>query len=58
MNPIETLWQDLETAIHEEIPANLKELTQHCKGDWARTLSQQHERLKNSHRKPKLQQCC
>ncbi|KAG2458981.1 TC1A transposase, partial [Polypterus senegalus] len=36
LNPIENLWQDLNTAVHKRCPTNLTELERFCKEEWAR----------------------
>uniref|UniRef100_A0A669CQL7 Tc1-like transposase DDE domain-containing protein n=1 Tax=Oreochromis niloticus TaxID=8128 RepID=A0A669CQL7_ORENI len=36
LNPIENLWQDLKTAVHERCPSNLTEQELFCKEEWAR----------------------
>ena len=34
-NPIENLWKDLTSAVHEQLPCKLTELQQFCKEEWA-----------------------
>lgn len=53
-NMIKILWWDLKRAVHKQIPANLRELRQHCK-DWAKISPQCCERGIKSYRKQILQ---
>jgi transposase len=36
LNPVENLWYDLKTAVHQQNPSNLKELEQFCLEEWAK----------------------
>ena len=36
LNPIENLWYDLNIAVHQQNPSNLKELEQFCLEEWAK----------------------
>ena len=41
LNPIETLWEDLERAVHTRHPSNLTQLAEFCKKEWAKIPQKQ-----------------
>ncbi|KAI4901647.1 hypothetical protein NFI96_012823 [Prochilodus magdalenae] len=51
LNYIEMLWHDLKLAVHARKPANITELQQFCKDEWAKIPPQHRERLIASYRK-------
>uniref|UniRef100_A0AAY4ASL0 Tc1-like transposase DDE domain-containing protein n=1 Tax=Denticeps clupeoides TaxID=299321 RepID=A0AAY4ASL0_9TELE len=51
LNPIENLWHDLKTAVHERCPCNLTERELCCKEEWAKLAKDKCAKLVASYSK-------